>query len=372
MKTRNKILYLIHTPPPVHGVSKICLQIYNSNTVNFGLNKRIIRLNLSTNIHELRKINIFQFFRFIGLYIKLLGTLIFFRPNMVYFSIMPVGLGFWKDSMLALSIKIFRVKILYHLHNRGIPRYYIKPAYRFAYNLVFRNTDIIHLSENLRKSELLPYFSKSACTHVCHNSVPDILHSKTEITNSTLNILFFSNLFVHKGLKTLLNTIEILHNRKINFKLIIAGAPTHNSQKLLHDFSLSNTHLRNHIEIHGATYENKKKELFNKADIFVFPSEFKEECMPLVILEALSAGLPVIASNIGAISSTVINNSNGFLIHKRDAGALADKIEHLASDKELRMKMGKQSRKLYLENFVVEKQEEKIREFFLKYLIPNS
>lgn len=371
MKAKNKILYLIHTPPPVHGVSNISSRIYESSFINKGFTKRLIRLNLSTKITDIRQTKIIQVLRFIRLYTNLLASLLFYRPNLVYFSIMPVGIGFWKDAILALTIKFFRVKILFHLHNRGIPTYYKKAAYRFIYKLVFKKTGIIHLSEGLVNSEVLPFFKDIADTHICSNSVPDNIYLREQKPQQTLRILFFSNLFVHKGLRTLLKSVELLHSRKMDVVLVIAGAPTQKSTIFLNEFLAAKPELKNYLEIHDKAYDQKKKDLFNNSDVFVFPSEFKEECMPLVILEALSAGLPVIATNIGAISSTVSEGENGFLIAKRAPDALVEKIEVLLKNKELRLKMGSKSRSIYLDKFEVHKQEMKMRQIFSQYINPN-
>ena len=53
MNPKNKILYLIHTPPPIHGVSKISQQIYLSKFINNGYQKKLLRLNLSTQIEKI-------------------------------------------------------------------------------------------------------------------------------------------------------------------------------------------------------------------------------------------------------------------------------------------------------------------------------
>ncbi len=285
---------------------------------------------------------------------------------------MPVGFGFWKDSFLVVLIKLFRIKIIFHIHNRGIPTYYKKAANRFMYKLVFKNTSIIHLSENLASSELFPFFKEIATIYVCSNSVPDNIFIEKKKLTSPIRVLFFSNLFVHKGLKTLLKTIELLHLKKIDIKLIIAGAPTNMSIKLLEEFAVKKPELINKLEIHRAVYGDKKCDIFNTADFFVFPSEFKEECMPLVILEALSTGLPVIASDIGAISTTVSEGENGFLIPSKNPESLALKIEKLIVEKELRLAMGQKSREIYLEKFNVPKQEARMREIFLQHIKPST
>lgn len=371
MNRKNKILYLIHYPPPTHGVSLVSQLVYESGEINRGFKKRRIKLNLSNEIKELRRCGIVKFARFSELILKIIVELIFHRPSLVYFTIMPVGIGFWKDALLALIIKVFRVNILYHIHNRGIPHYQKKAFYRAAYRIVFKNTGIIHLSEGLANSELKPYFSEIAKIHVCPNAVPDNMKHSGEKNSSVPGILFFSNLFIHKGLKTLLKAVEILLKSDVEFKITIAGTPTDKSEELLKEFS-DNFANQNCIEHFQGSFGEKKAEIFNSAQIFVFPSEFKEECMPLVILEALSVGLPVIASNIGAISSTVRHGENGYLIPKKAPLILANKIVEILEKKEMRISMGKASRKIYEAQFTVSHLEKTLRGIFLEYIKPGE
>lgn len=362
---------MIHYPPPIHGVSLVSQLVYESETINSGYSRRKIKLNLSNEITELRRFGIVKFIRFLGLVFKTVYELIIHRPNLVYFTIMPVGIGFWKDATLALIIKTFRVKILYHLHNRGIPNYYKNVRFRFAYKLVFRNTGIIHLSESLLNAELKPFFSDFAKLYVCPNAVPDNLKNSHEKQSDLPRILFFSNLFVHKGLKTLLEAVEILLREGAKFKIIIAGTPTVKSTELLKSFTEKHAN-QDFIEIYEGCFGEKKAKIFNSAHIFVFPSEFKEECMPLVILEALSAGLPVIASDIGAISSTIKDGENGFLIPKKEPEKLAQKILKILEDEAMGKKMSKASRERYQTQFTVSHLDNKMREIYVEHLNPDE
>lgn len=340
----NKILYLIHLPPPTHGVSIICQQFYEYDFSEFPIRKAVIRLNLSRSLAELRKFSIIKIFRFIGIWFKLSIRLVFFRPDLVYFSIMPVGKGFLKDTLLVIVLKLFRVKIVYHLHNKGIPHYIDRNIYRLLYKFVFRNCSIIHLSEDLFNSE----FEKIPKNRIQHYIVPNGIHSlkknvRKKSTNK-INILFFSNLIPEKGYVTSLNAIKkLVEEGHKNLKLIIAGTPTKLSEKVISNFFTQNPQLKDFVEIKGETYGEEKTKLFNSSDLFIFPSRFTQECMPLVIIEAMSVGMPVIASNIGAIPELIQNHKNGFLIPPGDAEALVEKIKLFIQDEKLFQQFGFES-----------------------------
>ena len=88
--------------------------------------------------------------------------------------------------------------------------------------------------------------------------------------------------------------------------------------------------------------------------MFVLPTYYLPEGQPWVIVEAMAAGLPIIATAQGAIPESVIDEANGYLVPKQDPEALAEKMRSLILDSDLRAKMGKQSRIFYEKSFTEE------------------
>jgi glycosyltransferase involved in cell wall biosynthesis len=77
-------------------------------------------------------------------------------------------------------------------------------------------------------------------------------------------------------------------------------------------------------------------------DIFALPSRY--EGFPLAIVEAMLAGLPVVATAVGSISEAVVDGVTGRLVAPEDRGALASALQELLDDAELRMRMGERGR----------------------------
>jgi glycosyltransferase involved in cell wall biosynthesis len=74
-----------------------------------------------------------------------------------------------------------------------------------------------------------------------------------------------------------------------------------------------------------------------------------------VLIEALGAGLPIVATDRGAITECVINGKNGFIVEKGNSMQIAEKIKYLIENPDLRKQMGEESRRMYLENFTEDK-----------------
>ena len=112
----------------------------------------------------------------------------------------------------------------------------------------------------------------------------------------------------------------------------------------------------------GRRYGGEKELFWKDADIFVFPTYYHNECFPLVILEAMEQGLPVISTNEGGIPDIIDNGNSGYTVEKNNPMDLASAIELLIKDLELCISMGKAGRKLFEENFTEEVFEKKMKE----------
>lgn len=93
-------------------------------------------------------------------------------------------------------------------------------------------------------------------------------------------------------------------------------------------------------------------ELLAKSQVFILASKW--EGFPISILEAMRAGLPVIASDVGGTGEAVINDETGFLVPRDDDETLKSKLRLLINDSGLRVKMGKNGRERYLKNFTLD------------------
>ena len=104
---------------------------------------------------------------------------------------------------------------------------------------------------------------------------------------------------------------------------------------------------------HGKKYNEEKEAFFENADMFIFPT--LNEAFGLVLLEAMEHALPCIATDEGGISDIVDDGKTGFIVSKRNANILADKIEYLLINPEERMRMGKNGYRKFYDKFTLRK-----------------
>ena len=189
------------------------------------------------------------------------------------------------------------------------------------------------------------------------------------ISNDKVNILFATTVTPHKGVEYLVKAANILINKHgLDIRFILAGE-TNIDEEFVEK-------IQRYIERNGLTenviftgflpYEDLKA-LYLLSDIFVYPL-LGYGGVAICLLEAMTASLPIIATNIGGLSTQVKDGWNGFLVEPRNEKQLADKIRYLVENDEIRKEMGENSRKLVEEEFSWEKIAEKYVKVYKKLI----
>ena len=179
----------------------------------------------------------------------------------------------------------------------------------------------------------------------------DIPARQVHNEKSDLRVLFLGNFKETKGVVNTMESFFLLDTEvQKKVKFLFAGNWHEAETRAKMDFLLSKD-VDNRIEIVGPVFGEAKFELLASCDVFIFPSFYRNEGHPWVLVEAIAAGLAIISTNHAAISQTVIHNHNGFLVAKQSPEEIAAKLEELVLNEELREKFQANSRSLYLEEF---------------------
>ena len=251
-------------------------------------------------------------------------------------------------GFISLLIK-WNYKIPYIVSLRGsdVPGYsnrftfldkFIKPITR----LIWKNSSaVIANSQGLR--ELALKTNSKQEIGVIYNGIdiadfaPDYGKRPTDKLIVTLGA---SRITTRKGIEYLIKAFKKLVPKypSIYLKAMGDGDEKNNLENLTKEFGLAEN-----IEFIGRIPREKTTPFYQEASIFVLPS--LNEGMSNAMLEALSAGLPLLATDTGGTKEIVEDGKNGFIIKMKDSDDIADKIEILIKNAELRMKMGNESRK---------------------------
>ena len=166
--------------------------------------------------------------------------------------------------------------------------------------------------------------------------------------------LFIGRISEEKGIRYLIKAWE-----KIDYKLIIAGTGP------LENFIRSR--LNENIIFLGKQNKEEIRNLMNAASFLIIPSIWYEG-FPMVILEAYSAGLPVLGSRIGSIEEVVLDDITGLHFESNNSRDIVKKVNRIIKNRELLKKLSKNARKEYLEKYTPTKNYDILKKIYFSVI----
>jgi len=240
--------------------------------------------------------------------------------------------------------------------NRVLDNMYFS-FYRFLFKRFNDRWNLISISKSVEQIVVKKITKVNQNNYVLHNAIPDV-GSFDRAHNNVVSILFVGRLTKAKSIDTLLKAVCHLKKKNLNFRVTIVGEG-HLKRKLLK--------LTNKLKVEDiVTFTGKRKnvnEFYKKSDIFILPSIW--EGFGIVILEAFSAKLAVIASAIEGPAELIQDNKNGLLFNPKNVIQLAEKMELLIENKTLRESLAKEGYNTFAEDFHIEPYVKRLEELYL-------
>ncbi len=359
----------MHLPPPIHGATMMGKFIQDSDLINETFQCDYLNLSTSKNLSDIGKGKFRKLFIFFKLYLKVLSALLKNKYDLCYLTINSKGAAFYKELVIVFILKIFGSKIVYHYHNKGVSEKQDRFLQNLLYRFQFRNSRVILLSQFLY-SDVEKYLPRSR-VYYCSNGIPalDISTQTSIISKKEENpipvILFLSNMMVEKGVFNLLKSLKLLLDKGLQFNMFFVGDWININESDFNKFVVANG-LQENVFYEGKKFGADKSAYLVRADIFIHPT--LNDCFPLVILEAMQYCLPVISTLEGGIPGIVDEGKTGFLIPKTDLNLMADKIEILLNNMQLRKEMGNAGQRKFYENYTHEHFEKNFKTVIEKIL----
>ncbi|MEM7355447.1 MAG: glycosyltransferase family 4 protein [Acidobacteriota bacterium] len=189
------------------------------------------------------------------------------------------------------------------------------------------------------------------------NGVPRWLTDKAQTASDDVStepgglrpvVLFVGRMRTRKAVAVLLEAFAQLRATAPEAELILAGDGEHRQALESQAESLGILEATRFL---GAVPRGEIDRWYRKADVFCLPSTY--EGFPVVILEAMAAGLPVVATSVSGIPEAVEHGVTGLLVEPEDAVGLAQALGRLASDAELCSRMGQSAKRSLNERFSI-------------------
>ena len=347
-----KILILGKLPPPYIGPA-IATRILLRSTLNHKYD--LLHLNTvgDTNIEAIGQWNLRKVQNYFTRWVQLGKILSSERPDLMLVPISQSTLGFVKDSLYILLGRFFRTTVLIQLRGSDIQNWLARSTAitRGYVAFVLKKAQGVIVQGEILRPLFNDYFADEQIL-VAHNGCDYDMPDPTR-EPGTFHVLFLSNLMTTKGIEDALEGLRIAIERyRAPLTLDVVGSWLEESTRIRCEAFISQHDLP--VRFHGPAYDEEKLQFLVNADVFLYPPTGTQG-HSWVLVEALAAGLPVIASRIGPVAESVLEGINGFIVDPNQPDQIAKKLAILAEDRDLRTAMGKASRSHYLNHFTEEK-----------------
>jgi glycosyltransferase involved in cell wall biosynthesis len=192
-----------------------------------------------------------------------------------------------------------------------------------------------------------------------------VLRPRPSRAAGPLTVVCVGTLHEVKGQRHLVEACRLLATRGVDVRCRLVGD---GEDRAMLEGAIVQAGLEGRVELAGALTRDQVAAELAAADVLVAPSvptkQGRREGIPVVLMEAMSSGLPVVASRISGIPELVEDGVSGLLAPPGDAQALATALRRLADDPGLRGRLGAEGRRTVQEGFDVERSAEQLIERF--------
>lgn len=304
-------------PPPRHGMSAI-----NEAIETLAVNSGLSVLRYDTSPPSLNRTFFVRAGRWPRILKAVYGALNFPRkhPGATIYCSVSGGLGLLYDAVCILAARMGGAGelILHHHSFRYIDAPYL--PMRLLTTIAGRRALHVVLDETMEAllQERYPVIGETLT--VSNAGLLNLPLPTPHVARPLRTVGYLSNLSAAKGLNEILATAEACLELAQSVNFTLAG-PFENARDETH-YRERFARLKN-VRYLGAVYGTAKEDFFLKIDAFLFPTRYRHEAEPLVVLEAMSYGRPVIAYARGCIPSLLIGRSGCVVSKDRNFASAA-------------------------------------------------
>jgi glycosyltransferase involved in cell wall biosynthesis len=164
-------------------------------------------------------------------------------------------------------------------------------------------------------------------------------------------VLFAGRMLWDKGVSIFIEAARLLKS-KVNARFVLAGQPDPGNPATVTETQLRDWQTEGVVEWWG--WQPNMQDVFARSHIVTLPTSYGEG-VPTVLIEGAACGRPLVGSDIPGCRAVIVPGKNGFLVPENDPKALAEAVEGLILNPDLRRTMGNQGRRIFLDKFTDDK-----------------
>lgn len=354
------IILVGQTPPPFHGQA---IAIQNQLSFNYAdyqfYHVRMAFSESSAEVGGFSFKKVFKVFRVIGMTLKERITT---GATTLYYH--PAGgdtVPIIRDFLMLLALRPFFKTLIFHYHADGLTDRYrdsTSKIFRWLFRRAYFGADIgikVSAGSNIDLDLLETRYGTVVLNSV--NAPDEVTEPIPERSGN--KIMFLGSVIETKGVKELVDALSVVVKIHPDTEVHMVGAytPEFGEELMNHAETLG---VKENVYLHGQQTGADKGRIFAECDIFCFPSFYPKETFGLVVAEAMSFELPVVATRWKGIPEVTGEEGCGFLVEVHDTEELAKKLNMLLEDASLREEFGKNGRARYEEFFSLASLQERL------------
>lgn len=238
-----------------------------------------------------------------------------------------------------------------NFENSRIFNYFIASSLNSSFKSIAVSEDLAKKMELMVKDKNKVFVLRNAVDTGRFNPTRNkSIRNEFDIKDEDILILFVGYLDEFKGIFELVNAFNKVIADNENIKLMIVGAGP-KKEVLLN--TLKKMGIEKEVIFTGMVEHHKIHKYYQAADIFILPSYTEGGGPPLVVMEAMACGLPIIGTNVGGMPEGIKNEVNGFIVPSKNEKELVKKLMILIEDDNLRREFGNNSLKIINEKSMI-------------------
>mgnify|MGYP005840510789 CR=1 FL=1 len=353
-----RVLVLGPVPPPYGGIASVMQSLLRSNLKRqYHLESFERQSVLPDGYNSFFWRNVFRLRRFISFLKKIFPK----KYDLVHIHSDFNG-GFPGTIVFMILTRIAGVNLLLHLHGTDWHFWHTNRPWlrRFRNELAFRIPHAIVVLYGLWKEELLSLIPTQQ-VHVVGNAIEDVpkprvqdvesIKAQLGITDEHFVILTVGFVGRRKGALDTLCAVPELVRDNPGLKFVFVGGEEFPGESLPVQEKIRMDRLEPWVELVGEVPRSMVPLYLACADVFLLPS--RQEGMPIAVIEALRAGLPVVVSRVGAMPEMVEDGNTGILIDPEKPEDIVQAIRSLVDNPQLRASLAQNGRTLFERQYEV-------------------
>jgi len=301
---------------------------------SFGYSVHLISRQFSLSNSDVGKFKLEKVLAIPGLLVRASKSFICKRPDYFIAFISSSTYGFLADYLIIGLARILRIRVILYLHTVGFDQ--LRRKNRFFSSLVtkcFKSAERAVVLSSAMVADIEAIIPKSRISIIPNMTNFSLGVSELKKPHQSVHqVLYLSNLIPSKGVLDFLEMARLIASQRSDCIFIIAGS----SVDLEFDKKVQSKikSLKDECEIIvvGSVNESQKLKLYRESTLLVFPSYYPKEAQPMVVIEAFSLGLPVVAYDHGGISDLI--GDRRCVANVGDIHSLAFKVNSLLDSKE--------------------------------------